>query len=269
LRGADGQIAAVMQVLLRLIAGLVALGILAVLAVVVLHRSYLYQFSGEAFSIAGFAPEAVAVVGQPDLPVQVFHAVDPAAPVIIYFMGNAGALQIFERPLTQMRDAGFSVVAMPLRNRTDARLRADALAVFDWTQGWAKGPTLLRGFWEGNGLAVAVAEERVAAAVILPALSSKGCTFMSERTELPYCLLPSSHIGGSQGQVSGLAEPVLILQSADYPLWSIHGGYQLPMALRSRGANVTFVPIEGGDHLTLDMDPVYGAAVATFLAEGA
>ena len=133
-----------MTLLWRLLAGLLVLGLGAALVVVVLHRSFIYPFAPDIFVVAGYAPEAVFVVGQADLPVQVHRATDPAAPVMIYFMGNVGSLQVHERPLKQMRDAGFNVVAMPYRGGGgvpgrpgESRLIADALAVFDWTQGWA------------------------------------------------------------------------------------------------------------------------------------
>jgi uncharacterized protein len=262
-----------MRVLVRLIAGLLALGVTASLAVVLLHRSYLYPFSDQAFSIAGFVQEPVPVTGQPDLPVQVFHAADPAAPVIIYFMGNAGALQIFERPLTQMRDAGFSVVAMPYRGGggvpgqpTEARLIADALAVFDWTQGWAEGPIVLRGYSLGTGLALAVAAEREADTVILTAPYTRLCTLIADRIVLPACVLPGIDKWDSVARAARVSERVLILHGTADALVPFAMGEALAEVLRTNGADVIFVPIAGGDHVSLDLDPAYGAAVDGFMA---
>jgi uncharacterized protein len=258
----------------RAAAFLAGLALLAVAVVAGLHRSFIYPFAQTPFDLPGFETVQVPVAGQPDLPVQVALAADPAAPVMIYFMGNVGALQIFERPLTQMRDAGFTVVAMPYRgggglpgDPTESQLVADALALFDWVKANTTGPIVLRGYSLGTGLAIAVAAERVADAVILTAPYTRICTLIADRIVLPACLMPGVDHWDSLGRARAVAEPVLILHGTADPLIPFAMGEALAAALRDTGAQVTFVPIMDGDHSTLDLDPAYDVAVAAFVAD--
>ena len=256
------------------LAFLLAVLVASVLAFVVLHRSHIYPFVGDPFDIAGFSPEMVTVPDAPELAVQVFRADDPAAAVMIYFMGNVGSLQLHRLPLARMRDAGFHVVAMPYRGgggvpgrSTEARLIADALAVFDWTQGWAQGPLVLRGYSLGTGLALAVAAGRDADAVILTAPFTRMCTLVAREIVLPACLIPGVDRWDSLSWAAEVIEPVLLLHGDADQVLAQAMAESLARELREAGAPVTMVWIAGGDLDTQDADPAYDAAVTDFMAQ--
>ena len=81
-------------------------------------------------------------------------------PVVLYFMGNAGTISLFEPGLRPLVEAGFHVVALEYRGGagrpgvpSEVVLKEDALLAADYALGLEK-PVFVHGFSMGSGLRV-------------------------------------------------------------------------------------------------------------------
>lgn len=195
---------------------LTLLGIYALYAVVmvVTHPRLIYPFFNTDKVLAGFS--RVELTADDGTLVSLQEAQDDG-PVVLYFMGNAGALAAFDLSLKVHAAAGRHVIAMEYRGGggrvgepSERALKSDALKVADWAI--AKGkPVVLHGYSLGTGLAVHVASNRQVAQVILEAPFDRLCVLMARRSLLPACILPGVQKWDTLAAASGVRAPVVIL----------------------------------------------------------
>jgi len=185
---------------------------------------------------------------------------DPAAPLVVFFMGNAGTLAAFEPHLELHRRAGHGVLAMGYRGGgglpgrpSEAALKADALAFFDALPGLA-GPRRaargvhLHGFSLGTGLALHVAAEREVRSVILEAPFTRVCDVLELQTDgrIEACAADVGERWDNAARIAAVSEPVLVL----------HGGADavVPPALgaemgrRAEAGGGAFVAVPDAGH---------------------
>jgi hypothetical protein len=196
----------------------------------------------------------------------------PGAPSVLFFMGNAGALSIFEPWLAAHRAAGRGVAALEYRGgggnpgrASEARLKADAVAAFDWLRARGGGPIYVHGFSLGAGLAIHVAARREAAGAILEAPFAQACRLMARASLLPACRLPVQR-WDSLADVPGIEEPVLLLHGDADRQIPIGESELLFAAFASEGRAARLIRFGGYGHSNLTASPDYAKAIAEFLA---
>lgn len=198
---------------------LLLLGLYAAYAVAIifLHPGYLYPFLQNDKVLQGFERVELAADDETTLSLQ---EAKRDGPIVLYFMGNGGALIAFGPPLQTHARAGRHVVAMEYRGGggrpgrpSEAKLKSDALVVADWAL--AKGkPVVVHGYSLGTGLAVHVAKNRSVAAVILEAPYDRLCNLVTRSALLPACLMPGMQKWDTLADAPDVAAPVLILHGA-------------------------------------------------------
>ncbi|QHQ33775.1 alpha/beta hydrolase [Algicella marina] len=145
-----------------------------------------------------FLPEAFE---EPRLEVWVTEPL-PGKPVILYFMGNAGALSVHEPRLRELANRGFGVAAMAYRGGggqpgvpTEAGLYRDAERLYDGLDGLfgreiAASDRVIYGYGLGSGLAIRLASEVDEMALVLEAPFASMCELLRQRVViLPTCSL--------------------------------------------------------------------------------
>lgn len=252
------------QRFLKILSALVTGYLIYALLMVIFHPRFLYPFQPDRFAGQGYEQVDIPVDGADSLPVQVVRGA-PGAPVIVYFMGNVGALELFRPMLDHHKAAGRSVVAMSYRGAggvpgrsSENSLKRDALAVFDALPDIApKGPIHLQGYSLGTGLAVHVAARREVAGVILSAPYLRLCRIMARASYLPACLLPVQRWQTSR-DVGDVRAPVLILHGTEDGLVPLSQGRALFEAFQKAGtAPVEMLEIDGAGHNNLLSFPPY------------
>jgi fermentation-respiration switch protein FrsA (DUF1100 family) len=145
-----------------------------------LQRDFLFRPSGTLgaphdLGLDGVAAERVDM--QDGTAITVWHKppAEPENPIVLYFHGNGGNLSGRAERYRQIIDSGLGLYAPTYRGYpgaggapSEAALIADALEHFDRAQA-AAGDVVLHGESLGTGIAVAVAAERPARALILEA----------------------------------------------------------------------------------------------------
>lgn len=159
-------------------------GYLVVLgAVFVLQRSLIYP-AGKAMpdtalaAVAGMRVVTTRTADGLDLTHWYRPPADESAPVLVVFHGNAGTIADRVPKLVELMKAGFGLLLVGYRGYggnpgqpSEDAFSADARLVLDWLAGEGVSPerTVLYGESLGTGVAVKMATERSAAAVILEA----------------------------------------------------------------------------------------------------
>lgn len=234
-------------------------------ALVLLQGHFLYPFSDRSFSSPHYTRAEIAVAEAADLPVRVADA-GPGAPVVVYFMGNVGALDIFLPMLDHHRTAGRTVVAMTYRGGggtpgkpSEARLKADALALMDAlpTLVPEAGPVILHGYSLGTGLAIHVAAQRPVDGILLSAPYARICELMAKTARLPACQIPGVQGWTSADNVTGITAPVAILHGSDDTLIPPDHSARLAQAMQTAGITVDRQVIPKGGHSNLMGTPGY------------
>lgn len=202
-----------MKVLVAISAVYVIYGI----AMVLLHPRYIYPFYPEDRILGGFARvELKGADGE-----QVFlQEKRGEGPVVLYFMGNAGAVFLFEEAFARHLAADRHVIALEYRGGagrpgtpSEDRLKADALLAADYASKLGK-PLIVQGFSLGTGLATYVAGRRDVAGVVLSAPYDRLCRLMSVASKLPACFLPVQR-WDSLSEARAITAPILVLHGTE------------------------------------------------------
>lgn len=218
------------------------------------HAHFIYPFLPNQFKISGFESTRVLVPDARSLPVQV-SAGEAGAPIVVFFMGNIGALELFGAMLKHHQSKGRTVVAMPYRggggvpgSSSEETLKRDALAVFDalpeLTSG---GPVILHGHSLGTGLAMYLATIRPIDGVLLSAPFYRMCEVMADATHLPACTMPGVQRWDNAALTGEVTAPTLILHGELDRLIPIDQGQRLARSMPT----ADFYAIEGAAHTDL------------------
>lgn len=180
---------------------------------------------------------------------------NPQSPfIILYLHGNGGGLHAFVEPLTQLSKAGYAVAAMEYRGYPGApdapsqhKLVADAVALYDTLRSSTGKPVVIWGYSLGSGVAMQLAAQRPAAAVVLEA------PFLSAiaRAQEIYSIFPAQLLLVDQYRSD------TAITKVNAPIYIMHGGKDLivpdhhgrELAALSPQASFHFYP--EADHFTL------------------
>ena len=236
---------------------------------VVVHPQFLYPFGDDAFDNPAFRQQ---VVTDRNVAMAISEGDDDLA--VLYFMGNGGALSYFTYALDAHQSAGRTVAAMEYPGGggipgkpSEAGLKADALAAYDWLASQHGGPIAVHGFSMGTGLAIHVAASRPVAAILLDAPYTKMCALMTKASWLPACYMPGVQRWNSAAQVGDLSAPVLIQHGTADQLIPISNGLRLSELMQIEGLPVTFEAVPGATHNNLPGHPAYAGRIDAFLAD--
>lgn len=238
------------------------------IALVALHPQFIYPFGADPFDNPDFRQE---VVTDQDVPIAIVQGDDPVA--VLYFMGNGGSLAYFTYSLRAHQAADRTLAAMEYRGGggiagkpSEAGMKADALAAYDWLATQHSGPIVVHGFSLGTGLAIHVAARREVAAILLDAPYARLCALMTQAAWVPACYLPAVQKWDSLADVAALSAPVMIQHGDADQLIPITQGQQLATAMRAVGLDVTFHTSENATHNNLAGQPDYRGRMDDFLA---
>ncbi|MEL7180666.1 MAG: alpha/beta hydrolase [Pseudomonadota bacterium] len=236
-------------------------------AMVALHPRFIYPFGADVFDNPAFRQE---VVSDRDVTLAIAEGDDDVA--VLFFMGNGGSLAYFTFSLDAHQDAGRTVAAMAYPGgggipgrASEVRLKADALAAYDWLATQHDGPIAVHGFSLGTGLAIHVAASRQVEAIVLDAPYTTLCELMTKGSYLPACYLPAVQKWRSVDDVPALTAPVLIQHGTADQLIPISHGERLAAAMEGAGLQVRFQAIERATHNNLPGQPGYQARIDAFL----
>mgnify|MGYP001794224584 CR=1 FL=1 len=263
-----------MSLLSKLLALLVVGYGLYGVVMVAIHKRYIYPFDQTVFDHPAFTPVEIAAPGAAPLPAFVAEG-GPDAPVIVYFMGNGGSLDLFRSILDYHLGQGASVVAMSYRGgggtagpTSEAQLKTDALALMDALPGLGfANPPLVHGYSLGSGLAVHVAARREVRAVLLSAPYDRLCTLLAQASYLPACWLPGVEKWRSADDLDGVDAQVTILHGDLDALIPPERSEALRGAMERAGIKVTRAEIAGANHVDLMAIPDNVTALDAFWAD--
>lgn len=230
------------------------------------HPRLIYPFFAEPFDTPGFREIRQTMPDGTEIALRVS---DGEGPTILYFMGNAGALQLFASSLNVHRAQGRRVVALEYRGGggrpgtpSEVLLKADALVAADRALSYGD-PVVIHAYSLGTGLAVHVAARRPVAGLILEAPFSRLCELMARAAFLPACVMPLVQRWNSLADAPDVTAPVLILHGANDRLIPPGRSVALDAALdRSRR-----VVIEGADHLDIGLNGQTWREIRDFLEQ--
>ena len=231
-----------------------------------LHPRFIYPFLADDEEMAGFAPHSL----EADDGVSIaLREAKGDGPIVLYFMGNAGAIPLFEPGLRPLVEAGLHVIAMEYRGGggqpgqpSEQRLKEDALLAADYALGLGK-PVFVHGFSMGSGLAMHVAANREVAGVVLEAPYSKMCRLMAERSWLPACWLPFVQKWNNLALAPRVEAPVLILHGEEDALITPSHSVDLELALKT-GRRVI---VAGAGHTNTGTDPRAQREIVQFIRD--
>lgn len=241
---------------------LTLLGVYVLYAAVMvyLHPRFIYPFQPQDVVLDGFT--RVEIEGSDGTPI--FLQERPGnGPVVLYFMGNAGALALFETAFTPHIAAGRHIIALEYRGgagrpgvQSEAVLKADALIAADYALR-REQPVVAHGYSLGTGLATYVAQQKPLIGVVLVAPYDRLCKLLSARSYLPACILPFVQKWRSIDAARDVSVPIHVL----------HGGQdQLIPPSYSEGfaalPNVTRSIVDGADHTDIGSFQAYQDGLA-------
>ncbi len=232
-----------------------------------LHPQFIYPFGPDRFDAPGWTQSFVT---DRNVAMAIAEGDDQAA--VLFFMGNGGALAYFTYTLNAHVSAGRTIAAMEYPGGggipgkpSETRLKADALAAYDWLETRHDGPIIVHGYSMGTGLAQHVAAQRDVAAIILDAPYVKMCELMTRRSLLPACFLPGVQKWNSATAIPQLQAPVLVQHGTADQLIPMANGERLTRLMQAAGLQVTFHAVEGATHNNLAGQPGYRERIDTFL----
>ena len=239
----------------------------------VFQRSFVFAPGGTLAAPADAAlPEAeiVTLTTADGLTLTGWHA--PAEgdnPTVLYFHGNAGNLSGRSKRFRQIVDSGFGLAAFSYRGYPGSEgapsqqaLFVDALAAFDWLAERTKS-IVVHGESLGSGVAVYVAAERPARAVVLEA----PYTAVVDVAADTYPWVPVSYLMTDQflsrEHIARVDEPVLVVHGTADRVIPVEYGRRL---FEAAGEPKRLAVIEGAAHGDL-WDRGLWPTVLQFLAE--
>jgi fermentation-respiration switch protein FrsA (DUF1100 family) len=186
----------------------------------------------------------------------------PDHPTVLFFNGNAAGLEVQKGRWRRIGDEGVGFLAIGYRGYdgstgkpTEKGLHEDSLAAYKWlTDRIPADQIVIHGFSLGSGVAVRLASEKPARALVLEApytaasdLAERAIPFMPVR----WLMLDQYRSRDRIGQVH---MPILIVHgSADSVIPATMGEQLFSMAHEPK----TFVRMTGSDHNTLTRDGLY------------
>ena len=193
---------------------------------------------------------------------------DPQKPTVLYFHGNGGNLSGRAKRYRQIVDSGFGLYAPTYRgypgaegSPSEAALIADGLAHFDQVAA-ATDTIVLHGESLGTGVAVAVAAQRHAAALVLEAPYTAAADIAAATYPwLPVSLLMKDPFL-SRERISDVQEPVFVIHGTNDRTIPFEQGQALfDMAREPK----VFRAVEGAGHNSLWTEGLWPATLE-FLA---
>jgi fermentation-respiration switch protein FrsA (DUF1100 family) len=259
---------------LRLVAlCLIVLLLLPVLGLAGCQRSLLYFPRSEVVAPELPGVEAVRIETADDERLVAWHMPPPeGGPVFLFFDGNGGRPEAWERRWARIAEGGAGFLAVYYRGYSgstgrpsETGLHLDARAGYDWliARGYKPGDIVIHGLSLGTGVAVRLASERPARALILEA----PFTAAVDVAQLRFPVLPVGLIMRDQFRsrdwIGDVNMPVLIGHGdADTVIPFEHGQRLYELANEPK----RFVRMQGSDHVTLTRDGFY-EHIWAFLAE--
>ncbi|WP_342075943.1 prolyl oligopeptidase family serine peptidase [Yoonia sp. SS1-5] len=238
-------------------------------AMVLAHPKLIYPFGPDVFDAPGWTQ---AQVTDRAVSIAQWDGTDDVA--VLFFMGNGGALAYFTYTLNAHVDAGRTVVAMEYPGGggipgkpSEAGLKADALATYDWLASQHDGPIVVHGYSMGTGIAQHVAAERAVFAIILDAPFVKMCELMTKAAWLPACYMPGVQKWNSAALVPQLNAPVLLQHGSADQLIPLRQGARLAALMQAEGLDVDFHAVPGATHSNLAGQPGYRDRIDRFLSD--
>ncbi|MDB4240685.1 dienelactone hydrolase family protein [Yoonia sp.] len=238
------------------------------IAMVLIHPQLLYPFGPDPFNNPDFNQDVVSDRG---VAMATARGNDPLA--VLFFMGNGGALAYFTNTLNAHQEAGRTLAAMEYPGGggiagipSEAGLKANALAAYDWLATQHDGPIAVHGYSMGTGLAIHVGASRPVAAIMLDAPYVKMCELMTKASWLPACFMPGVQKWNSAADVPALSAPVLIQHGTSDQLIPISNGQRLATMMQDAGLHVTFHAVENATHNNLAGQGGYIGRIDAFLA---
>lgn len=238
-------------------------------AMVFAHPHFIYPFGADPFDHPAFRQE---VTTDRNVAVAISEGSDDTA--VLFFMGNGGALAYFTFSLDAHIAAGRSVVAMEYPGGggiagkpSERRLKADALAAYDWLAARHDGPIVVHGYSMGTGLALHVAAQRPVSAVLLDAPFVRMCALMTRASWLPACYMPGVQKWDSALLVPQVTAPVLVQHGTADQLILIDEGLRLTALMQATGLPVVFHAVDGATHNNLAGQPGYRDRINRFLSD--
>ena len=187
----------------------------------------------------------------------------PGKPVILYFHGQGGTLEMGKWRYIRMHKEGVGYLALAYRGfsqstgkPTEKGLFMDGLTAYDWlrTQGFHDSDIVIHGHSLGTGIATYVASQRPARALILEAPFTAASDVGAERYPyIPVSLLMRDKFL-SRERIRDVHMPLLIVHGDRDSVVPFAEGQRL-FALANQPK--TFVRVPGGEHNTLTRDGVY------------
>jgi hypothetical protein len=190
-------------------------------------------------------------------------AENPHPPIFLFFDGNGGRPEAWPIRWRTIQQGGAGFLAVYYRGYsgstgkpTEEGLHTDARAGYDWliAQGFAPQDIVIHGLSLGSGVAVKLATERPARALILEAPFTAAVDVASEA----YPFLPARRIMldqfRSRDWIGDVHMPVLIAHGdADSVIPFAHGERLFALANEPK----EFLRMPGSDHTTLTRDGLY------------
>lgn len=229
-----------MRLFLRVLAGLVALLVIAYAGVVgymyLNQRSLQYSASGEITPLDGTLlsrAEAVEIPSGDGVLAGWYEPPQPGKPLIVYFKGNTGSFTAEHERYEQFVAEGYGFLAFDYRGFpaspgeiTQDNVLADAIAAYDWAA--EKGfPMVIWGRSLGSGPSTYVASQRDAEALLLETPFLSAVTVAAER----YPFLPVHWVMQDQFPVNewitDVAEPVMVAHGTADVVIDVSNGERL------------------------------------------
>lgn len=247
-------------------AAIVVFGALAapIAALMSCQNSFIYYPHAEEAAPNFPGVEAVRIETADGESLVAWHLPPPqqGQPIFLFFDGNGGRPQIWGGRWRRIAEGGAGFLAVYYRGYSGSTgrpsergLHMDARAGYDWLlmQGYKPQDIVIHGFSLGSGIAMNLARERPARALVLEApFTGVDHVAAAHFTPLAGLLVRDSY--RSRDWIGDVRMPVLIAHGDHDTVIPFEQGERL-FALA--GQPKTFVRMEGSDHATLVRDGVY------------